>query len=80
MICKSFPHEIVSEYRILEEKGEGTFSRVVKAQSQKRGTLVAVKMMKNKFETLEEVNSLREIQALRRLMPHPNIISMLEVQ
>lgn len=29
--------------------------------------------------SLEQVNSLREIQALRRLNPHPNIIELKEV-
>ncbi len=34
--------------------------------------------MKNHFKSLEQVNSLREIQALRRLNPHPNIIELQE--
>ena len=29
--------------------------------------------------SLEQVNSLREIQALRRLNPHPNIVELKEV-
>eukprot|EP00658_Telonema_sp_P-2_P005144 TRINITY_DN11935_c0_g1_i3.p1 TRINITY_DN11935_c0_g1~~TRINITY_DN11935_c0_g1_i3.p1 ORF type:complete len:429 (-),score=98.29 TRINITY_DN11935_c0_g1_i3:414-1700(-) len=35
--------------------------------------------MKNTFESIDQVNNLREIQALRRLSPHPNIITLLEV-
>ena len=35
--------------------------------------------MKNHFDSLEQVNNLREIQALRRLSPHQNIIKLLEV-
>lgn len=35
--------------------------------------------MKTHFHSLEQVNNLREIQALRRLSPHPNIIKLEEV-
>ena len=35
--------------------------------------------MKAKFANLEQVNNLREVQALRRLSPHQHIIKLLEV-
>jgi renal tumor antigen len=35
--------------------------------------------MKHVFESLEQVNQLREIQALRRLSPHENIVKLHEV-
>ena len=35
--------------------------------------------MKNTFKSIEQVNSLREIQALRRLSPHKHIIKLLEI-
>ena len=35
--------------------------------------------MKSHFDSEEQVNNLREIQALRRLSPNPNIIKLLEV-
>ena len=35
--------------------------------------------MKNHFDSIESVNNLREIQALQRLSPHPNIINLYEV-
>ncbi|CUG82720.1 Hypothetical protein, putative [Bodo saltans] len=35
--------------------------------------------MKNHFDSVEQVNRLREIQALRRLSPHANIIKLHEV-
>ena len=40
---------------------------------------VAIKCMKNHFDSVEQVNRLREIQALRRLSPHPNIIKLYEI-
>jgi len=52
---------------------------VLKAQSIKNGKYVAIKCMKNHFDSLDQVNNLREIQALRRLSPHANIIKLLEV-
>ena len=67
------------EYRLISKKGEGTFSEVLKAQSIKTGKYVAIKCMKNHFDNIEQVNNLREIQALRRLSPHPQIIKLYEV-
>ena len=67
------------KYRLISKKGEGTFSEVLKAQSIKTGKYVAIKCMKNHFENFEQVNNLREIQALRRLSPHPQIIKLYEV-
>jgi renal tumor antigen len=67
------------KYKLLGRKGEGTFSEVLKAQSLKTSRFMAIKCMKHVFESLEQVNSLREIQALRRLSPHPNIVKLHEV-
>jgi renal tumor antigen len=52
---------------------------VLKAQCVKSGRYVAIKCMKNKFDSIDQVNNLREIQALRRLSPHSHIIKLLEV-
>ena len=67
------------KYRPMGKKGEGTFSEVLKAQDTKTGKYVAIKCMKNHFDSVEQVNRLREIQALRRLSPHANIIKLHEV-
>jgi len=67
------------KYRLISKKGEGTFSEVLKAQSIKSGKHVAIKCMKNHFDSIDQVNNLREIQALRRLAGHPNIIKLHEV-
>eukprot|EP00742_Colponemidia_sp_Colp-10_P000619 GILJ01000677.1.p1 GENE.GILJ01000677.1~~GILJ01000677.1.p1 ORF type:complete len:552 (+),score=78.06 GILJ01000677.1:158-1813(+) len=67
------------KYRLIAKKGEGTFSEVIKSQSIKTGKYCAIKCMKNHFDSIDQVNNLREIQALRRLSPHPNIIKLLEV-
>lgn len=67
------------KYRLISKKGEGTFSEVLKAQAIKSGKYVAIKCMKNHFDSIDQVNNLREIQALRRLAGHPNIIKLSEV-
>jgi renal tumor antigen len=67
------------EYHLISKKGEGTFSEVLKAQSINTGQFVAIKCMKSTFTSLEQVNNLREVQALRRLSPHPQVIKLLEV-
>lgn len=66
-------------YKLLAKKGEGTFSEVIRAKCLTNNREVAIKVMRNKFESLEQVNSLREIQALRRLSPDAGIIKLYEV-
>jgi len=69
----------MQKYKLLSKKGEGTFSEVIKAQRITDGSFFAIKCMKNHFDSIEQVNDLREIQCLRRLSPHPNIIPLEEV-
>eukprot|EP01107_Rhizomastix_libera_P016101 TRINITY_DN6508_c0_g1_i1.p1 TRINITY_DN6508_c0_g1~~TRINITY_DN6508_c0_g1_i1.p1 ORF type:complete len:425 (-),score=120.88 TRINITY_DN6508_c0_g1_i1:65-1339(-) len=68
----------MNKYKIISKKGEGTFSEVLKVQG-KNNTFYAVKRMKNKFESMEQVTNLREVQAIRRLSPHPQIVKLHEV-
>ncbi|KAF0875304.1 MOK kinase, partial [Crocuta crocuta] len=67
------------DYKAIGKIGEGTFSEVMKMQSLRDGSYYACKQMKQHFESIEQVNNLREIQALRRLNPHPNILTLHEV-
>ncbi|XP_028921007.1 MAPK/MAK/MRK overlapping kinase isoform X4 [Ornithorhynchus anatinus] len=69
----------MKKYRAIGKIGEGTFSEVTKMQSLRDGTYYACKQMKQHFESIEQVNNLREIQAMRRLNPHPNILTLHEV-
>lgn len=45
------------EYRLVAKKGEGTFSEVLKAQCIKNGKYVAIKCMKNHFDSLDQVRA-----------------------
>ncbi|NXN32383.1 MOK kinase, partial [Nycticryphes semicollaris] len=67
------------EYKPVGKIGEGTFSHVLKALNLRDGKYYACKHMKQHFESMEQVNNLREIKALRRLSPHPNILMLHEV-
>ena len=68
----------MDQYKLEYEKGSGTFSVVFTALSLKSGKYVAIKCMKKKFDNLEKVKKLKEIQALNILSPHENIIKMIE--
>eukprot|EP00754_Rhynchopus_humris_P020772 Rhum_TRINITY_DN14714_c20_g1::Rhum_TRINITY_DN14714_c20_g1_i1::g.113407::m.113407/K08830/RAGE, MOK; renal tumor antigen len=67
------------KYHLLGPRGEGTFSAVLKAECTTTGRMVAIKCMKRRFESVEQVNRLREIQALQRLSPHANVVKLYEV-
>ena len=68
----------MDQYKLESEKGSGTFSVVCGALSLKTGKYVAIKCMKKKFDSLEKVKKLKEIQALNILSSHENIIKMIE--
>ncbi|NXY73465.1 MOK kinase, partial [Glareola pratincola] len=67
------------EHKPVGKIGEGTFSVVLKTLSLRDGKYYACKHMKQHFESMEQVNKLREVQALKRLSPHPNILMLHEV-
>lgn len=68
----------MNQYKLISKIGEGTFSEVIKAQNIKTGKLVAIKCMKEKI-SIDKVKKLREIQALKRLQGHANIVTLYEV-
>lgn len=68
----------MDQYKLEYEKGSGTFSVVFTALSLKTGKQVAIKCMKKKFDSLERVKKLKEIQALNILSSHDNIIKLIE--
>merc|ERR1711892_414485 len=70
---------LLHKYRILGKAGEGTFSEVLKAVHIHTKKYVAIKRMKQKFQSVQQVNNLREVQALRRLNPHHHIIGLREI-
>ncbi|KAM6335821.1 LOW QUALITY PROTEIN: MAPK/MAK/MRK overlapping kinase [Podargus strigoides] len=71
--------KVGEEYKTVGKIGEGTFSDVLKTLSLRDGKYYACKHMKQHFESMERVNNLREIQVLRKLSPHPSILTLHEV-
>ena len=69
----------MQNYRILSKKGEGTFSEVMRAVNLKSQKQYAIKCMKRRLSSIDEVNRLFEIQALRKLAGHPHIVQLYEV-
>lgn len=63
----------------MSKLGEGTFSVVLKVKHKKTGATFAMKRFRKTFQSSDEVEGLREIQALRRLNPHPHIIDLIDV-
>lgn len=45
----------MKKYRLVAKKGEGTFSEVLKAQNIKDGRYHAIKCMKNRFDSIDQV-------------------------
>ena len=66
-------------FDILERLGEGSFAVVVLAYDHRRMCKVAIKCVKDKFDTLEEALMNPEVQIFRCLPRHPNIVNLLEV-
>lgn len=54
------------KYRLVAKKGEGTFSEVLKAQNVKDGKYHAIKCMKNRFESIDQVGEQIQVSLKRR--------------
>lgn len=68
-----------SEIRIIKKLGEGSFSEVFLGKSTSTGEMFAIKRLKKRYHTFEEVQHLPEIYALQALQGHPNIIDLLNL-
>ncbi|KXS10484.1 kinase-like protein [Gonapodya prolifera JEL478] len=76
------PRDRLEEFRLVGRLGEGTFSEVLRVKHRVTGKVSAMKRFRKTFKgwvVMGEVESLREIQALRRLAGHPNVIELEEV-
>ncbi|KAL7521345.1 hypothetical protein ACHAWX_006018 [Stephanocyclus meneghinianus] len=69
----------MNRYELSSQIGDGTFGRVMKATSKDGGEVVAIKHIRKKFKTWKACVDLREVQSLRMMGCHPNIVLMKEV-
>lgn len=67
------------KYRFVAKKGSGAFSDVIMAECVRTGELVAIKRMKARFKSIDQITSLREIQSLRLLADQPFIVRLNEI-
>lgn len=65
-----------SDFRIVSKLGEGSFAEVFKVRSNQDGNFYAVKRLKKRYRSIEEVNRLPEILYLKQLQGNPNIIDL----
>ena len=72
---------IMHNYVIISKLGSGTFGSVSKAIHihDKTREIVAIKTLKQKYSSLDECMKLGEVQALSRLINHPNIIRLYSI-
>lgn len=68
----------MEKYQIIKKLGDGTFGSVSQAKNRHTGEIVAIKKLKQKFESWEQCLALQEIQSLAKLS-HPNIVQLHEV-
>ncbi|XP_035388738.1 MAPK/MAK/MRK overlapping kinase isoform X1 [Electrophorus electricus] len=72
-------HLTKKDYKTVKKIGEGTFSEVVRVQNLKDGKYYACKTMKQSVNSLEQAHNFREVQAMKILSPHPNILQLHEL-
>ena len=73
--------EAINEYKIGKKIGEGTFSivYVVQKKNSKLGEKYAMKIIKDKYKSLDEVQKNEEIRVMNKIGHHNNIISLRDI-
>lgn len=68
----------LKRYKILSLIGDGTYGLVYMATNIETREKVAIKAMKRKYHSWDEVMDLREVKSLKKLH-HPNVVKLKEV-
>ena len=71
--------DALNEYAILSKIGEGSFSIVYKVRKIKTGKLYALKVMKDRFRTVDDVKQNMEIQVMDSLSNNDNAVKLYEI-
>ncbi|OHS94154.1 putative long flagella protein lf4 [Tritrichomonas foetus] len=64
------------DLQVISKLGEGSFAEVFKVKSKETGKIFAIKRLKKRYRSVDEVNHLPEIYALKALQGHPNVIKL----
>ncbi|OHS97429.1 putative serine/threonine-protein kinase [Tritrichomonas foetus] len=67
------------DFRIISKLGEGSFAEVFKVRTNRTGQFYAVKRLKKRYRSIEEVNRLPEVLFLRQLQGNPNVIKLIDL-
>ncbi|XP_063724787.1 MAPK/MAK/MRK overlapping kinase-like isoform X2 [Symsagittifera roscoffensis] len=70
---------LLSKYMVVSKKGEGTFSEVLECRNRSNDESVAVKKLKQRYDSIYQCNKIREVQAMRKLSSHANIVKLKEM-
>ena len=65
-----------SNYTVIGALGEGAFSQVFKLQDKRTNEFFAVKRLNKTFKSLDEASRNIEVEVLRALQGHPNIVKL----
>lgn len=69
----------MNNYTLISKIGEGSFSEVLKVKDKKTGIFYAAKRLTKYYKNEEEVKNSPELNTLRNLERHKNILSLIEV-
>ncbi|KAK8834567.1 hypothetical protein M9Y10_045454 [Tritrichomonas musculus] len=75
----SNPVSFGPDFQVISKLGEGSFAEVFKVRSNQTGTYYAIKRLKKRYRTVDEVNKMPEIYALKVLQGHPNVIKLEDI-
>ena len=68
----------MEKYKVLKQLGGGTFGTVCQAKNTQTGEVVAIKELKQPYQSWSRCIELQEVKSLAKLN-HPNIVKLLEV-
>ncbi|OHT09090.1 MAPK/MAK/MRK overlapping kinase [Tritrichomonas foetus] len=71
--------DAMGDYSIRNKIGEGSYSTVFKAQKNHSSELYAIKVLKDRYKTLDEIYKNAEINVMGHLGSHPNMVSLQDV-
>lgn len=68
----------MEKYKVIKQLGGGTFGTVCQAKNSQTGEVVAIKELKQPYQSWSRCIELQEVKSLAKLN-HPNIVKLLEV-
>ena len=67
------------DFRIVSKLGEGSFAEVFKVRATRSGQFYAIKRLKKRYRSIDEVNRLPEVLFLKQLQGNPNVIKLIDL-